>query len=293
MEQMKEAVKKLILGPLQNVEFNDIFEIIILSFLIYHILVWIKRTKAWSLLKGGIVCILFIGLVYILNLQTISWILSNLYNVGIIAIVIIFQPELRRALEQLGNNKIMSDFTLLSDSKDGGNRFTDDIINDIVEATFQLGKAKTGALIVIEQKISLVEYIKTGIPLDAQITIPLLIQIFEHNTPLHDGAVIIRKGRIVSATCYLPLSDNMGISKALGTRHRAGLGISEVSDSITIIASEETGHVSLAIGGQLTRNISKEQLREVLEKLQDKTSETKRFRLWKGKSKKDEGKTNQ
>ncbi len=293
MEQMKEAVKKLILGPLQNVEFNDIFEIIILSFLIYHILVWIKRTKAWSLLKGGIVCILFIGLVYILNLQTISWILSNLYNVGIIAIVIIFQPELRRALEQLGNNKIMSDFTLLSDSKDGGNRFTDDIINDIVEATFQLGKAKTGALIVIEQKISLIEYIKTGIPLDAQITIPLLIQIFEHNTPLHDGAVIIRKGRIVSATCYLPLSDNMGISKALGTRHRAGLGISEVSDSITIIASEETGHVSLAIGGQLTRNISKEQLREVLEKLQDKTSETKRFRLWKGKSKKDEGKTNQ
>ena len=237
MEQMKEAVKKLILGPLQNVEFNDIFEIIILSFLIYHILVWIKRTKAWSLLKGGIVCILFIGLVYILNLQTISWILSNLYNVGIIAIVIIFQPELRRALEQLGNNKIMSDFTLLSDSKDGGNRFTDDIINDIVEATFQLGKAKTGALIVIEQKISLIEYIKTGIPLDAQITIPLLIQIFEHNTPLHDGAVIIRKGRIVSATCYLPLSDNMGISKALGTRHRAGLGISEVSDSITIIAS--------------------------------------------------------
>ena len=293
MEQMKEAVKKLILGPLQNVEFNDIFEIIILSFLIYHILVWIKRTKAWSLLKGGIVCILFIGLVYILNLQTISWILSNLYNVGIIAIVIIFQPELRRALEQLGNNKIMSDFTLLSDSKDGGNRFTDDIINDIVEATFQLGKAKTGALIVIEQKISLIEYIKTGIPLDAQITIPLLIQIFEHNTPLHDGAVIIRKGRIVSAICYLPLSDNMGISKALGTRHRAGLGISEVSDSITIIASEETGHVSLAIGGQLTRNISKEQLREVLEKLQDKTSETKRFRLWKGKSKKDEGKTNQ
>ena len=293
MEQMKEAVKKLILGPLQNVEFNDIFEIIILSFLIYHILVWIKRTKAWSLLKGGIVCILFIGLVYILNLQTISWILSNLYNVGIIAIVIIFQPELRRALEQLGNNKIMSDFTLLSDSKDGGNRFTDDIINDIVEATFQLGKAKTGALIVIEQKISLIEYIKTGIPLDAQITIPLLIQIFEHNTPLHDGAVIIRKGRIVSATCYLPLSDNMGISKALGTRHRAGLGISEVSDSITIIASEETGHVSLAIGGQLTRNISKEQLREVLEKLEDKTSETKRFRLWKGKSKKDEGKTNQ
>ena len=293
MEQMKEAVKKLILGPLQNVEFNDIFEIIILSFLIYHILVWIKRTKAWSLLKGGIVCILFIGLVYILNLQTISWILSNLYNVGIIAIVIIFQPELRRALEQLGNNKIMSDFTLLSDSKDGGNRFTDDIINDIVEATFQLGKAKKGALIVIEQKISLIEYIKTGIPLDAQITIPLLIQIFEHNTPLHDGAVIIRKGRIVSATCYLPLSDNMGISKALGTRHRAGLGISEVSDSITIIASEETGHVSLAIGGQLTRNISKEQLREVLEKLQDKTSETKRFRLWKGKSKKDEGKTNQ
>ena len=293
MEQMKKKEKKLILGPLQNVEFNDIFEIIILSFLIYHILVWIKRTKAWSLLKGGIVCILFIGLVYILNLQTISWILSNLYNVGIIAIVIIFQPELRRALEQLGNNKIMSDFTLLSDSKDGGNRFTDDIINDIVEATFQLGKAKTGALIVIEQKISLIEYIKTGIPLDAQITIPLLIQIFEHNTPLHDGAVIIRKGRIVSATCYLPLSDNMGISKALGTRHRAGLGISEVSDSITIIASEETGHVSLAIGGQLTRNISKEQLREVLEKLQDKTSETKRFRLWKGKSKKDEGKTNQ
>ena len=290
---MKESIKNLVLGPLQSIEFNDIFEIVILSFLIYNILVWIKRTKAWSLLKGGIVCLIFIILVSIFKLQTISWILSNLYNVGIIAIVIIFQPELRRALEQLGNNKIMSDFTLLSDNRDRGHGFTDEIINDIVEATFQLGKTKTGALIVIEQKNSLMEYIKTGIPLDAMITAPLLVQIFEHNTPLHDGAVIIREDRIISATCYLPLSDNMGISKSLGTRHRAGLGISEVSDSITIIASEETGHVSLAMGGKLTRNVTKEQLREVLEKLQDKTNETKRFRLWKGKSKKDEGKVDQ
>jgi diadenylate cyclase len=179
------------------------------------------------------------------------------------ALLVIFQPEIRRALEQLGTNHLFELFSL-SSTKDKVAENADDTIDAIVRASFSMGRAKTGALIVIEQKFVLNEYIATGILLDAIVSAPLLVQIFEHNLPLHDGAVVIRGNRITAATCYLPLSENKTISKELGTRHRAGLGISEVTDALTVIVSEETGQVSLTKDGQLYRNVNSDKLRELL-----------------------------
>ncbi|MGN0297589.1 MAG: diadenylate cyclase CdaA [Lachnospiraceae bacterium] len=247
----------------RNFRFNDALEIIIISVLIYYIMSWIKKTKAWSLLKGVVVIGAFVVFVYAFNMRTLKEVVNVLFQAGLVAIVVIFQPELRRALETLGDSNLMALFSF-GDHKNVEGNITMESIDELVNASFDLGKHKTGSLIVIEKNITLEEYVKTGIILDAVISAPLLIQIFEHNTPLHDGAVIIQKDRIVSATCYLPLSDNMGISKDLGTRHRAGLGISEVTDSLTIIASEETGHVSIAQNGVLDRNVSQDELRNRL-----------------------------
>ena len=265
-----------------KISIGDIVEILIITFIIYYVMLWIKDTRAWMLLKGIAVIIIFALVAVIFNLSTILWIASKTLNVGIIAVVIIFQPELRRALEQLGRNKLFKQINLFDDSKEKKERFSDKTINEIVKASIELGKAKTGALMVIEQDMVLSEYEKTGIDVDAIVTNQLLINIFEHNTPLHDGAVLIRGNRVVSATCYLPLSDNMEISKELGTRHRAGIGVSEVTDSLTIIVSEETGKIAIAIGGQLIRNVDEESLRNKLVYLQNKRIDVKAFRLWKG-----------
>lgn len=281
MERIKEWIELQYLLLTLDLKPTDILEIIILSCLIYYILLWIKRTRAWSLLKGVGVLILFYIVVNICEFDTIKMLLSEFTSVGILAIMIIFQPELRRALETIGENQMLSQWLPFEEKKKEEDRLTKESVEALVSAVFELGKNKTGALIVIEQTILLDDYVKTGIALDAVITNPLLIQIFEHNTPLHDGAVIIRGNRIVAATCYLPLSGNMAISKALGTRHRAGLGISEVSDSITIIASEETGKVSLAVGGELIRNMDRNSLRAKLNMMQKKNIDVKRFRLWK------------
>lgn len=187
---------------------TDIVELIILSFLIYQLIIWIKNTRAWTLLKGIVVIGVFVILAFIFKLNTILWIASKTINVGIIAIVIIFQPELRKALEQLGRKNILTNIISFDDGKETDANFTDKTINELVRACFELGKTKTGALIVIEQNTPLAEFERTGIPIDAIITSQLLINIFEHNTPLHDGAVIIENDKIASATCYLPLSDN-------------------------------------------------------------------------------------
>ncbi|MBQ4283827.1 MAG: diadenylate cyclase CdaA [Lachnospira sp.] len=274
---------------LPNMQWTDVIEIIIIAFVLYNIMVWIKNSKAWVLLKGIIVVVAFALLAYILNLRTILWIAGKTISVGVIALVIIFQPELRRALEQLGRKRIVWGLFNFGDGHDKGERFSSDTVNGLVEAAYDMGAVKTGALIVIEQDMLLDEYARTGIELDAVVSAQLLINIFEHNTPLHDGAVIIRGNRIVAATCYLPLSDNSTISKELGTRHRAGLGISENTDSMTIIVSEETGMVSLAVGGQLIRNIDKESLRSKLEYVRRKTIDVKSFKLWRGRLK-NEGK---
>lgn len=260
---------------------SNIFEIIILAVLIYEIIAWVKTTRAFALLKGIIVLLIFWILAYLFNFTTILWIGGKIINIAIIALVVIFQPELRKVLEQLGQRKLFSRLLPFNDKKDRGERCTDKTVEELVKASFELGKTKTGALMVIEQEILLTEYEKTGIPIDAIVTSQLLINIFEHNTPLHDGAVIIRGDRVTAATCYLPLSDNMRISKELGTRHRAALGISEVTDTLTIIVSEETGKVSIAIAGELFRDVDSDYLKSKLTFLQKKTIDVQRYKLWK------------
>ena len=272
-----------------RITWTDIIEIVIIAFVIYNVMVWIKNTKAWVLLKGIIIVVIFALIAYILNLKTILWIAGKTISVGIIALVIIFQPELRRALEQLGRKKILFGLFRFNDGREKGERFSSKTAEEIVRACFDMGAAYTGALIVIEQDMVLEEYEKTGIAVDGLVTSQLLINIFEHNTPLHDGAVIIRGDRIVAATCYLPLSDNMDLSKELGTRHRAGAGISEATDAFVIIVSEETGKVSIAHNGQLVRNVDGEYLRNKLELLKIGNLDTgKRIKIWKRGGRSDE-----
>ena len=248
----------------------DIIEIILISFFVYQFMVWIKFTRAYTLLKGILLVLAFIFVAYLFKMNTILWIVRNLADVLIIGVIVIFQPELRNVLEQLGQKKIMSAIIPFDNGREVKERFTDKTINELVKACFDMGEVKTGALIVIEREILLTEYERTGINIDAVLTSQLLINIFEHNTPLHDGAVIVRGNRVAAATCYLPLSDNMELSKQLGTRHRAGVGISEVSDSLTIIVSEETGKVSIAQKGKLQSGVSSAVLREALVKAQNK-----------------------
>ena len=268
-----------------DIRWTDVVEIIIVAFLIYQIMVWIKNTKAWMLLKGILVLAVFILVAAIFKMHTILWIAKNSVSILAMAAIVVFQPELRRALEKLGEKKFLTAIVPIDKGKEN-ERFSERTIDGIVSACFSMGKVKTGALIVVEQAIHLTEYESTGIYLDCLVSPQVLINIFEHNTPLHDGAIIIRENRIVSATCYLPLSDNMEISKELGTRHRAALGMSEVSDALVIIVSEETGYVSTAKGGQLVRNVTPEYLRESLVRIQNKNAENKKMRkLWKGRRK--------
>ena len=267
---------------------TDVVEMIILAFLLYQVLVWIKRTRAWSLLKGFLVLLIFIFLAWAFQMNTILWLARNVFSLGITALIIVFQPELRRALEQLGQQNILSSVFSFDNSKEDSARFSDKTVNELIKAVYEMAKVKTGALIVIEKNTPLHEYERTGITLDSVLSSQLLINIFEHNTPLHDGAIIVRGDRVVSATCYLPLSDNMFLSKELGTRHRAAVGISELSDSLTIVVSEETGKVSVASNGKLMRDLAEDELREQLTEVQNKSSDTGRFKLWKGRVKKRE-----
>ena len=268
--------------PTVSITITDVLEIFILAFLVYSLLLWIKNTRAWTLLKGLMVLVVCVSLVYILHMDTLIFIVNRGIDIAITAAIVIFQPELRRALEQIGEKQIVSSLIPIDTGRDVTERFSDKTVNEIAKAASEMGKAKTGALIVIEQNVRLDEYERTGITLDSVLTSQLLINIFEHNKPLHDGAVIVRGNRITSATCYLPLSDNMMLSKELGTRHRAGVGISEVTDSLTVIVSEETGGISVAYKGELKRNITVDELKEQLVMLQNKTVPQKKFRIWKG-----------
>ena len=262
---------------------TNVLEILILAFLVYNLLLWIKNTKAWTLLKGIMVLGICVSIVYILRMDTLIFLVSRAIDIAIMAALVIFQPELRRALEQLGEKQIVSSLIPIIDTnREVSERFSDKTVNEIVKAASEMSKVKTGALIVVEQNIRLDEYERTGIVLDSVVTSQLLINIFEHNTPLHDGAVIIKGNRITSATCYLPLSDNMMLSKELGTRHRAGVGISEVTDSLTVIVSEETGKISVAYKGELKRNVTPDVLKEQLIILQNKSVTPKKFKFWKG-----------
>lgn len=265
---------------------SDLIEIFIIAFAVYQIIRWFQTTRAWTLFKGIIVLLLFMAFSSIFQFNTILWILKKTLNIGIIAILIIFQPEFRRALEQLGSKKFFSSIFGFAEQKNEGlDGVTAETITEITKAAFEMSKAKTGALIVIEQDVALGEYESTGIPVDAKVSSQLLINIFEKNTPLHDGAVIIRNNRVTAATCYLPLTDRKDLNKNLGTRHRAAVGISEVSDSITLIVSEENGAISIAKGGQIIRNLDVEGLKRQLSNTQPDIGESKRFKIWKGRKK--------
>ena len=286
MSQLNDFIATYI-ARMPSIRWVDIVEILLIAFLMYHILVWVKNTRAWSLLKGIIVIAVFILIAAYFQMNTILWIVQNAFGVAVTAVVVILQPELRKALEELGQKNIISSiipFETYRTSEEG--RFSYNTNNEITKACVEMGKVKTGALIVIEQNQSLSEYERTGIDVDGIVTSQLLINIFEKNTPLHDGAVIIRGNRITSATCYLPLSDNMALSKDLGTRHRAGVGISEATDSMTVIVSEETGKISVAYKGELERSLDGDRLKERLKSIQNKPEEEPKKRiLWKGRSK--------
>lgn len=259
----------------------DIIEILVIAFAVYQIVIWVKDTRAWVLMKGIIVLFLIWLIAAICGMNVLLWIFQNVMVIGITAIVVVFQPEFRNALEQLGRKSFTS-ISPFEDSKAKYERYSDRSIQGIVKAVYEMAKVKTGALIVVEKDIQCREFERTGIPIDAEISSQLLINIFEHNTPLHDGAVILRDNRVVSATCYLPLSDNLALSKELGTRHRAGLGVSEVSDSLTIIVSEETGMVSVAREGKLRRNVDAEAMEKLLVRVSKKVSDNARKKWWKG-----------
>jgi diadenylate cyclase len=270
---------------LPRITIRNIFEIIIIAFLVYEILIWIKNTRAWNLLQGILVILAFTFLCAVLHLDTILWIFEKIATIAVMALLVIFQPELRKALEQLGSRNFLTDILSFDDGQEDTG-FTDRTANEITRAVFEMAKVKTGALIVIERQSSLKEIERTGIEVDGLVTSQLLINIFEHNTPLHDGAVVIRGNRVTAATCYLPLSDSMLISKDLGTRHRAAVGISEVTDSMTIVVSEETGRVSVVEAGALRRMTDMTALKRELEQLQaQEDNAAARFMIWKGRKK--------
>ncbi len=259
----------------------DAIEILIIAIVIYKVIIWVKKTRAWYLVKG-LILLLFIWVVASLcEFNAIMWIFLNTLSVGIIALIVIFQPELRRALEQLGQQSFRGFF---SDGK-GEERFSDKTRTEIVTAVFSMASVKTGALIIMEGNVSLEEYARTGIPLDSVVSAELLINIFEHNTPLHDGAVLVHSDRLTAASCILTVSQNMRLSKELGTRHRAGVGVSENADCLAIIVSEETGKVSLAHKGQLIRGVDEAYLDARLLEFQNKAVPQSRLKIRKERAK--------
>ena len=264
---IQDFIEKYLSMP--DIYLSDIIEIIVIAVMIYYIILWFKKSRAWILLRGILILVLFMVIAALFHLTTLLWIINKTLSAGIIALVIIFQPELRRALEELGKKNVL--FKVLKFGNNLENeRFNDKSVEEITRATLEMAKAKTGALMVISQEHDLGQYIETGLRLDAKITSQLLINIFEKNTPLHDGAVVIEGNEIVAATCYIPLSDSTSLSKELGTRHRAGLGLSELTDSIIIIVSEETGSISIAKEGKLIRYADAAILKNELTKAQAK-----------------------
>ena len=256
-------------------------DIALVAFLLYRLILLIKETRAEQVLKGLAILLAVTWLSGVLRLNTVYWILKNTATVGVIALLIVFQPELRRALEQIGRGKIFEKAIYTQDERN-----ISLIITEITRAVQNLSKNKIGALIIIERKTGISDVIETGIRIDGRISQPLLENIFVPNTPLHDGAVIIREYRIAAAGCFLPLTENPNLSKQLGTRHRAALGISENSDAIAIVISEETGIISVAREGKLTRYIEPKTLRDMLRGIYgvDKEPRAFSFKRWRPKN---------
>ena len=237
-----------------------IIDLAIVIFLIYYFLKIVKGSRAWQLIKGIVLLIVITWLSGLFNLKILNWILTGIMNLGVIAIIVIFQPELRRGLEQLGTNKFAKFFGI---DKDLATKTKEDIYKIVIAAT-ELSKTKTGALIVIERDIKIQDIISSGIPMNADVSPQLLVNIFEPKTPLHDGAVVISNNKIAAAACVLPLADDKDIAKELGTRHRAAIGISKESDSIVVVVSEETGKISVAKDGTLIADLREDSLKKIL-----------------------------
>lgn len=270
MDALKDILSGVLTFRIPEIRVWDIIDIIVVAWLIYKIMMWIRSTRAWSLSKGIIFILIAFLIANNFGIYTVQWIIMNSVSAGIIALIVLFQPEIRKALEGIGSNKLIPSF-----GYENGESST--VIKEIVTAAFDMARQKTGALILIERNVGLGDHEKTGIPIDAIVSRQLLINIFEDKTPLHDGAVIIRGSRIVAATCILPLTQSE-IGHDLGTRHRAAVGASEVSDADIIVVSEETGAVSLARASKLYKKLSEAAILEMLEK--PKSDKKKAF--WKG-----------
>ena len=257
-ESIVEYIKSLQTNPFELVTL--IIDLTLVMFLLYCFFKMVKGSRAWQLIKGIALLVVATWVSGLFNLKILNWILTGIMNVGVIAILVIFQPELRRALEQLGTNKITQFFGI---DKDLSTKAKEDIYK-IVIAAEELSKTKTGALIVVERDIKIQDIIATGIPMDAEVSPQLLVNIFVPKTPLHDGAVIISGNKIAAAACVLPLADDNDIAKELGTRHRASIGISKESDSIVVVVSEETGKISVAKDGTLIADVREDVLKKIL-----------------------------
>ncbi|MBE6069412.1 diadenylate cyclase CdaA [Clostridium sp. BSD9I1] len=262
-------ILQVMVNSIKNINVSSILDILAVSYLFYKAYMLIRETRAEQLLKGIILIIIFIPISKVLRLEMLYWILSNTITIGVLSFIIIFQPEIRRALEHIGRSAF-TDKHILQDEEAMAK-----VIEEIVNAVESLSREKTGALIVIERLTGLGEIINTGTKLDSLVSSALLENIFVVNTPLHDGATIIRNDRIISSGCFLPLTSNNELNRALGTRHRAALGISENSDAIIIVVSEETGTISLAVNGNLTRNYDKARLKDILMRIIKKTQSKK------------------
>lgn len=248
-----------VLSLVKNITFSNVVDIIIVAYILYKLFILIHETRAEQLIKGLVILVIIMKISDLFGLITLYWLIQNTLTVGLIALIIIFQPELRKALEHLGRSKFIT--RKMFDNEE----FIEIIVDEITIAAINLSETKTGALIVIEQETGLNDFMESGIKIDAVVTSALLENIFVENTPLHDGAVIIRRDRIMAAACVLPLTEQ-ALNKELGTRHRAGIGVTENSDAIAVIVSEETGTISLAINGRITRHYGAEKLKIVLTK---------------------------
>ncbi|MBQ9757387.1 MAG: diadenylate cyclase CdaA [Clostridia bacterium] len=263
---MFDGFYESLINQLSLLRITDFIDIFIVTFIIYKVLKFIRDTRTVQLLKGVIVLIVVMQVSQFVRLHTVHYLLSNAMQLGLIAILIVFQPELRRALEQLGQRTLGQWFNFEERADDVEK---ERVIKEVKESCINMSKSHIGALIVMERDTKIGDIVGTGITLNADVSAELLVNIFVPKTPLHDGAVIIRNNKIEAASCFLPLSQNPNVSKELGTRHRAGLGMSEEADAVVVIVSEETGNISIACGGELNMNLSPESLEKKLEKLFD------------------------
>ena len=287
-DNIVEYIKSLQTNPFELITL--IIDLALVIFLLYCFFKIVKGSRAWQLIKGIALLIIATWVSGLLNLKILNWILTGIMNVGVIAVIVIFQPELRRALEQLGTNKITKFYGI---DKNLETKTKEDIYKVVIAAT-ELSRTKTGALIVLERDIKIQDIISTGIPMDAEVSPQLLVNIFEPKTPLHDGAVVISGNKIAASACVLPLADDKDISKELGTRHRAAIGISKESDAIVVVVSEETGKMSVAKDGTLIADVREDVLKKILisnvvtKRFTAERKESKfKFKDWKEKFKKE------